>query len=107
MTEDSRPTPQQVLDLALPANDSGASTVRGYLIALLHDLWREEAAFHGHSPFGNSGWQYDIYVPMARAGWITITFDDDDYYVMDFPAEEHRVAESLVLSAIRALGESP
>jgi hypothetical protein len=104
MPPDDRPTPRQVLDLALPENASGATTVRGYLIALLHDLWREEDGFSGKRPFGNSGWQYDIYAPMGRAGWIVMTLDEDGY-VEDFTAEEHRKAESLVLSAIHALGE--
>jgi hypothetical protein len=38
-------TPQQLLDLPLPGNDAGASTVRGYLVALLTTLWRKEQGF--------------------------------------------------------------
>jgi hypothetical protein len=93
-----------VLDLALPENDSGESTVRGYLLALLRELWREEDGFSGKRPFGNSGWPYDIYGPMVRAGFVPGSLDEDGY-VDDFPAESRRVADSLIYSAIRSLGE--
>lgn len=97
----TEPTPQQVLDLALPENDSGASTVRGYLVALLAELWREEEGFSGKRPFGNSSWQYDIYVPMVTAGMISGRLDEHGY------AEEldDRAADALILAAIKALGE--
>ena len=99
----TEPTPQQVLDLALPENDSGASTVRGYLVALLAELWREEEGFSGKRPFGNSSWQYDIYVPMIKAGIVDGSFDESGYYVMhvDAPA-----ADKLILAAIQSLAEA-
>lgn len=95
-------TPQQLLDLELPDNDSGAATVRGYLVALLAELWREEAMFTGKAPFGNSGWQYDLYVPMVRAGMAPGRFDEDDE-LRDF---DHRQADVLIQQAIAALGEA-
>jgi hypothetical protein len=93
-------TPQQLLDLPLPENDSGASTVRGYLIALLAGVWREAEGFSGKRPFGNSDWQYDIYVPMIKAGIVDGSFDESGYYVMhvDAPA-----ADKLILAAIQSL----
>lgn len=95
------PTPQQVLDLELPPNDSGATTVRGYLLALLRELWREEEMFSGKRPFGNSGWQYDVYAPMARAGMVPGKFDADGY-LGEF---DYVPADRLILAAIEALGE--
>lgn len=92
-------TPQQLLDLSLPENDSGASTVRGYLVALLAELWREEDGFSGKRPFGNSGWPYDIYVPMVRAGIVEGQLDEDGYAErVDVPA-----ADELILAAIQSL----
>ena len=99
------PTPQQVLDLPLPENDSGASTVRGYLVALLTTLWREEEGFSGKRPFGNSSWQCDIYVPMIQAGMIEGTVDEDGY-LDDLPLSSERKADGLILAAINALGDS-
>lgn len=92
-------TPQQLLDLPLPENDSGASTVRGYLVALLAELWREEECFSGKRPFGNSSWQYDIYVPMISAGIVEGRLDEDGYAEhVDVPA-----ADELILAAIQSL----
>jgi hypothetical protein len=100
-----RPTAQEVLSLPLPdGNDAQAATVRDYLIALLHELWREEQGFSGKRPFGNSSWQYNLYVPMAKAGWVAMTRDEDGY-VDDFPSESVRLADNLIYAAIHALGE--
>jgi hypothetical protein len=96
-------TPQQLLGLPLPENDSGADTVRGYLIALLTQVWQEGEGFSGKRPFGNSSWEYDLYQPMARAGLVTATFDEDGY-LDDFPTASRLKADGLVLAAIKALG---
>lgn len=100
----AEPTPQQVLDLPLPANDSGASSVRGYLVALLAELWREEEGFSGKRPFGNSSWQYDLYGPMAHADMVEATFDEDGY-LERFDRTEMAKADALILAAIKALEE--
>ena len=106
MSDENTPasvTPQQLLDLPLPENDSGASTVRGYLVALLATLWREEEGFSGKRPFGNSSWQYDLYVPMIRAGIVDGALDENGFYVehCDVPA-----ADKLILAAIQSLAET-
>jgi len=101
-------TPQDLLNLPLPANDSGASTVRGYLIALLAELWHEEEGFSGKRPFGNSNWQYEIYVPMAAAGFIEgVGVDEDgelDYDTWEEWRARRKQADVLILAAIEALG---
>jgi hypothetical protein len=89
-----------VLDLDIGDNDSGAPTVRGYLLALLAELWREEQGFSGKRPFGNSGWQYDIYKPMVAAGLATGTLDADGY----LDTVNTREADALILAAIAELG---
>jgi hypothetical protein len=91
------------LDLEIGANDSGASTVRGYLTALLTELWREEEGFSGGRPFGNSGWQYDIYKPLVAAGLVTGALDEDGYP----DSVNDREADALVLAAIAELGAQP
>jgi len=96
-------TPQQVLDLPLPDNDSGASSVRGYLVALLTELWREGEGFSGKRPFGNSGWQYDLYVPLIRAGLIDGAFDEDGYV----DRCDDKAGNLLIDAAITSLGEPP
>ena len=105
MPEMATPTPQQVLDLAMPENDSGASTIRGYLVTLLATLWREGEGFSGKRPFGNSSWQCDLYIPMIQAGMIEGTVDEDGY-LDDLPLSSERKADGLILAAINALGDS-
>jgi hypothetical protein len=61
-------TPRQLLDLPLPENDSGASTVRGYLLALLTELFREVDGFSGKRPFGNSERTIRRYDAALRTG---------------------------------------
>jgi hypothetical protein len=92
-------TPEQLLDLPLPENDSGASTVRGYLVALLTTLWEEEEGFSGKRPFGNSGWQYDLYAPMIEAGIVGGEIDEDGYV----ERADAAAADKLILAAIQSL----
>ena len=101
---DASVTPQQVLDLELPGNDAGAATVRDYLVALLAELWREEEGFSGKRPFGNSGWQSDIYDAMARAGYAAADPPDGDGCIY-ITWEARPAADALILAAIKALGE--
>ena len=68
-----------ILDLPMKPNDAEASTVREYLIALLKEVWTQEEGFSGKRPFGNSGWQWDLYEPLVRAGVVWGTFDSDGY----------------------------
>ena len=100
-TETTTPDPQAVLSLPLdPDNDSGATTVRGYLIKLLETLWREQEGFSGKRPFGNSGWDYDLMIPLVKAGFIRGTFDEDGY-VEELDDE---AGAAIILAAIKALG---
>jgi len=102
MTDVSPETARQVLDLPLPdGNDADAATVRDYLLKLLAELWREEAGFDSKKPFGNSGWQYDIYVPLIRAGLVAGSLDEYDDVSGDF---EFADADRLILAAIAELG---
>jgi hypothetical protein len=94
--------PNQILDLEIGANDSGASTVRGYLTELLKTLWVEGEGFSSKRPFGNSSWEYDLYVPLIKAGIVPGSLDEDGY-VEDV---DRSAADRVVLAAIGALGVS-
>jgi hypothetical protein len=96
-------TARQILDLPLPKNDAEAATVRDYLVKLLSELWREEADFNSKRPFGIGDWQYDIYVPLIRAGLIAGSLDEDGDVSGDF---EYRDADKVILAAIAELGRA-
>lgn len=100
MSDTKAPTPQQILDLPMGEdNDSGAATVRGYLIALLAVVWDEGDDLN---PFGNSGWKWDLYRALVTAGYVSSPFDEHGYVTRGTGFNE-RVASRLITSAIKAL----
>lgn len=61
-------------------SDAGEQiTMRDYLHNLLSTLWAEGEGFSGKRPFGNSGWDYEIYKPLIAAGFIPGKLDADGY----------------------------
>jgi hypothetical protein len=56
-----------ILEIPMQQNDAGAETIRGYLKALLIELWASGESFSGKRPFGNSGWEYSLYKAMVTA----------------------------------------
>lgn len=98
----AKPTPEQILATPMEDNDAGADTIRGYLIALVEKIWREAEGFSGKRPFGNSSWQSDLYIPLAKAGYIVATFDEDGY-LDEIAQDEEDKADDMIAEAIRAL----
>lgn len=100
MTTIGTPTPEQILNTPMSDNDADAATIRGYLIELLKGVWTEKEGFSGKRPFGNSGWTYDLYAALGKAGYITCTHDEDGY-VEDCDDD---AGDKLIAAAINALG---
>lgn len=74
------PTPAEILALPLnPDNEAESATVGEYLQKLLLTLWRETSEFSGKRPWGNSGWENDLYYPLIKAGYIDGHIDDEGY----------------------------
>jgi hypothetical protein len=97
----STPTPQQILDLPLDYNDADAATVREYLVTLLAVIWDDGDDLN---PFGNSGWKWDLFRALVKAGYANNPFDEEGHYVTPNNDFDKRAAEKLIDSAIRALG---
>jgi hypothetical protein len=53
-------------------------TVRAYLHDLLITLWREGDSFSGKRPFGDSGWEYDLYIVLVQNGYAAGQYDDGE-----------------------------
>jgi len=91
----------QVLQTPIVSDDlDGTRTLREYLTHLLLTLWREEEGFNGKRPFGNSGWQWDVYRCLIKAGAIKGSLDSDGF-IEHFNEVEGR---ELMLRAIQAMG---
>lgn len=72
-------SPTEVLALPMGENDANAATIRDYLVSLLARVWEEEESFSGRRPFGNSGWQNELFAPLVRAGLIHGSLDSDGF----------------------------
>lgn len=72
-------TTQEILALGMDENDSGATTIKGYLKALLLTLWQEEEGFSGKRPFGNSSWKFELYTALVKHKVVRGDFDEDGY----------------------------
>lgn len=91
-------TGKTILDLPMGANEAGAASVREYLIELLNVVIRYDEDVIKR-PFGNSGWMWDLYEALAKAGYAGGVLDNDGY-VEDI---DRRAARSLLLEAVAAL----
>lgn len=89
-----------VLNAPMQPNDAGASTIREYLIALLSALWAEGEGFSGKRPFGNSGWEYDVYLALVNAGLIKGSIDAEGC----LDSCDDRAADLLIAESIISLG---
>jgi len=93
-------TNKQILQLKFKSGDLNKElTIKDYLKELLTELWKEGEGFSGKRPFGNSGWEYDIYVALVKNKVIKGEFDDDDY-LEDYDSKE---ADKKMLEVISSL----
>lgn len=75
----------------------GVVTVKDYLYNLLATLWQEQEGFDGKRPFGNSGWEYDIYAALIGAGVISGELDEDGYIdSIDNSVAAHQLVMDLI-----------
>lgn len=89
----------EILDLPMNENDAGAATIRDYFKKLLSELWIEGEGFSGKRPFGNSGWDLEIYTTLVEHHLIKGNFDED-FYIENV---DYEAGNRLVLGLIEAL----
>ena len=58
------------LELRIDSDAGDNITIRDYLYELLSLVWAEGEEFNGKRPFGNSGWEHDLYFPLVESGYI-------------------------------------
>ena len=105
MSEQAMTWTDDQLDAALALrfdSDAGKNlTIREWLISLLLQVWIEQEGFSGKRPWGNSGWDYDVYWPLVRDGLIFGVVDEEAEYMDDLDEDAGR---ALVAAMIRRLG---
>lgn len=93
--------PRAILDTPMPHNDAGAPTIGAYLVALAREVWRENEGFSGKRPFGNSGWEGEIYTALAAAGYIEAT--DHGGGDIEYDSGQEAIGDGLIYAALDAL----
>lgn len=89
-----------LLDAIGSFEDAGGDmTIREYLGALLKELWNKGEGFSGKRPFGNSGWEWDIYRVLIRENAVNGTLDEDGC-IDEFGRGEREKADAIVFGLI-------
>lgn len=70
---------EEILKFHMKENDAGAETIGEYLSQLLVNLIDEGEGFSSKRPFGNSGWIYELYLPLVDGGFVEGSLDEDGY----------------------------
>lgn len=65
------------LNLRFDSDAGKCLSIRDYFRSLLLAVWEEGEGFSGKRPFGNSGWEYDLYRPLIKAGFVSGKLDED------------------------------
>jgi hypothetical protein len=90
---------EKVLAAPMQENDAGAATVKEYLMSLLMSLWLNGESFSGKRPFGNSGWELELFHSLVHAGLLKGTVNEDGY-ADDYNRKD---GEKLITEAIKHL----
>lgn len=80
-------------------NDAEASNIREYLKRLLSELWDDGESFSGKRPFGNSGWEFELYTALVAAKMIDGELDSDGYLI----TYNKKAAHNMIRNAIKEL----
>lgn len=97
VTRTGQPDGRLILDLPMrEGNEAYAATIRDYLISLLR------VAMDIKSPWGNSGWEYDLYKALADGGFVAAERDENGY--IEWRNFDKIAATGLIETAIGALG---
>lgn len=98
-----KPIDKNALDLVIREYDDGCSdqtTIRDYLKELLCALVNEEENFSAKRPFGNSGWLWNLFIPLIQEGYISgeLECEDDicDIVEIDLPEAKKFLTELIV-----------
>ena len=90
------------LEISFDSDAGDAMTVRQYLHALLRAVWEDQEGFSGKRPFGNSGWEHDLYGPLAKAGFVDLGPLDEDGDPYNWTKEQINLAHAYVHDLIAA-----
>lgn len=88
-----------VINTRMEENDAEAKTIGDYLKQLLLKLWNEKEGFSSKRPFGNSGWDYDLYATLIKCGAVKGKLDDYGF-VEEIDCDQ---ADKMIISIINTI----
>lgn len=88
------------LELRFDSDIGENKTIRDYLHAILIGVWTEGEGFSGKRPFGNSGWEYDLYEPLIKAGFVKGKIDPQGCVDSVDKAQANEIVSDLIHFAI-------
>jgi len=95
---------KDILDLPMYKEFSG-ETIGSYFSKMMIKLWEEGESFSGKRPFGNSGWEHDVYESLVMnevcKGAIDRYDDDPDWF--DVEIEDYDEADKIISKALGSL----
>ena len=94
----------EILKLPMGKNDADAKTIGEYLIKLSQECWFENEGFSGKRPFGNSGWDYEIYIALVENKAIDGIIDEDGF-IESITEKEEKKGNALIRKAYDVLYE--
>jgi hypothetical protein len=75
----------------------GQVTIGKFLIELLTKLWSKKDQFSGKRPFGNSFWEYDLYIALIDNNIVKGRIDEWD----DVESFDQSSADKIILDIIQ------
>lgn len=74
---------EKILNTSFYTMEGDNVTIRRYLHKLLTTLWSQGEGFSGKRPFGNSGWEFDLYKGLINYSREYGSLDEEEGYVED------------------------
>lgn len=98
-------TGSELLDVIFEADSHNGSymSLREWLKSLLATLWEEGEGFSGKRPFGDSGWDWQLYADLANASPQFRETINARYYDEEMEDFDEAKAEELISDAIANL----
>lgn len=91
------------LDVRFDSDVGDQLTVRQYLCSLLSRLWDEREEFSGKRPFGNSGWEFEPMIALAKAGFVSLGPLNEDGEPYNWTTEQANKAHAYIGDLILAM----
>jgi hypothetical protein len=99
----SREQLQEIGDLEFYSNDLDKTvSIKSYLLTLLNTLLCEKEGFCGKRPFGNSGWEYELYACMISHDLVNGQIDEDGY-IDSMDRLNKEIADRILIKLISSL----